>query len=197
MEETGEEYQIVPHMRIKELEKQVRNLKSDPLGASAEGSAMKESMDNLSKSMSGMVNLFKDASDSMKLEEKESDIIAQRIEPMAEKIDTLIEQNKKIAKGILAVADMVQEFMDKAKEEERHKHDELPRGPPPPRMEPNPSPRPMSFNPQPVPPGGIIPPPMPSAPGPMPPPGMAPHGPATIPPPPGGPTPAKKKGLFG
>ncbi len=202
MEESGEEYELVPHLRVKELEKQVRSLKADPIGSSASGTAMKESMDNLSKSMTGMVTLFKDAAEAMKMEEKESDIVTQKIDPLAEKIDTLIEQNKKIAKGILAVADMVQEFIEKEKSAPKPVV-QLPPGPAPPTM----AARPMAPQPGQAPPG--MAPPRPGAPpamgappqGMAPPAGMPPPGamppPATIPPPPGGPQPPKKKGLFG
>ncbi len=184
MEETGEEYQLVPHARVRELEKQVRELKADPIGSSSSGTAMKESIDGLSKSMTGMVNLFKDAADSMKMEEKESDIIVQKINPLTEKVDTLIEQNKKIAKGILAVADMVQEFIEKQKSEPAAQPIQLPPGPAPPTMAPRPMAPQQGYAPQRMaPPRGA--PPM----------GMPP--PAMIPPPPGGPQPPRKKGLFG
>jgi len=210
-EEQPEDYEIVPLKRVLELEKNVKGIRSDPLGSTAQGKEMVSSMRNLSKSMEGMVDLFRDAADSMKGEEAESELLSNKLDPLMEKLDKVIDQNTKIAKGILTVADMIKEDI-----EERKKialKQPLPPGPiPPPRLHgmgppPRPMPMPMPGQRSPPPmsqdellspaPGqapamgarGPLPPqgsrPMPPPQG-MPPPSGMPPPPGNIPPPPGG-----------
>jgi hypothetical protein len=65
--------------------------------------------------------LFRDAADAMKLEEKESDAIGKKISPMLDKLNTLIDQNEKIARGIVGVAEMVREDVRKQQQQPQEK----------------------------------------------------------------------------
>lgn len=69
--------------------------------------SLQDSILKLNQSIGELISIFKEASEQMKFEERETDIIAKKIDPLFEKIDVLIEQNQKIARGIVAVADMV------------------------------------------------------------------------------------------
>jgi len=140
-----EEYAIVSKKEFDKLRTELEKLKKNPLGGSKQGEDLQDSVDNLSTSLNSMMELFKEASDQMKIEEHDTDILGKKLDPLLEKVDTLIEQNQKIAKGIVAVADMVKEKL------ESH--------------EAKPEPEPMGLPPGPM--GGPLP-PGPPMPGPMP-----------------------------
>lgn len=104
-----EDYDIVPHKEVLELKKQVEEMKQHPFGTSHEGKDMLDAIKKLSDSMDRLTGLFEEAAEQMKLEEREAEMISKRIEPLFGQMNDLVEQNRKIAKGIIAVADMVKE----------------------------------------------------------------------------------------
>lgn len=185
-----DEYELMSHESVERLQEQLRKLKK---GGSV--SSLQASMDELNANIQRLLEVFREASRGVKAEDS--------------KINTLLEQNEKIARAILAVADMVQE-----------KSPEIPRTAP--RLTPieqKPFPSPMPFGqlpPSPFGPSGksSLPPlsdfdefPRPPQPpsrgaspsfGMMPPPPSMYPEPEELPPPPGylPPLPPKKKGLF-
>jgi len=182
-----EEYAIVSKKEFMKLKQELDKIKKNPLEGSPSGANLQDSIDNLNRSLTGMMELFKEASDELKIEERDTQIVAKKLDPISEKIETLIEQNQKIAKGIIAVADMVKEKLEEIEAKtsapqqvvpkEEKKKDLPPLGSTPPP--PPPMPSPGSFNPQAP---GRMPPPMPE-PEQMGPPGFDMPGP--MPPPPG------------
>ncbi len=117
---------------------------------------LQASIDKLNESITSLIGLFKEAADSLKMEEKEADIVANKIDPIMEKLDMVIEQNKKIARGIVAVADMMEERLPKLRGGEAPRPAPAPSmpammGPPPSAMGPQPGMRPMPLPPRPFP----------------------------------------------
>ena len=108
-DEPSEDYDIVPHKRLIELQRQVEDLKKNPYGSTDSGKKMMETMTSLTTSIDGLLTLFKDAAQEMRVEEHDVGILSKNMRPLMEKLDELIEQNKKIARGIIAIADMVKE----------------------------------------------------------------------------------------
>ncbi len=104
-----DEYTLLSSKEVSELKQDVGYLKKNPLGGSQSGKTLQESIDKLNESISELIEIFKEASDMMKAEERESDVIISRIAPIEKRLEELSDQNQKIAKGILAVADMVAE----------------------------------------------------------------------------------------
>ena len=106
--------------------------------AKDDDSDMKETMGDLSKNMHELVKIFKTASVQMEAEDQEQRIMSKQLGPLMEKIDMLIDQNRKIAKGIVTVADMMAE--QQARHQERHmmqgRRDPVPPPPPPPMSMP-------------------------------------------------------------
>ena len=95
--------------QLSNIKKQVEKLKkSTPVSASSV-QRITESVDQLTNSINSLIGMFKEAGEEINFEEKEKDIIEERLIPLEAKIDTLIEQNKKIAQGIVALADMLKE----------------------------------------------------------------------------------------
>jgi hypothetical protein len=168
-----DDYDLMPHRQINELKALVQNLKNKIDTASPK--ELIDSMYALTRSIDSMMNLFRQAADEMKYEEKE-EILSGGSEHKAinEKLDKVIEQNKIIADGMLAISDMVKDTTRKAK---------IPQHPPQPHFQP--SMRAPSFPPPKFEPSFNSAPPQPPTPGPMP-----------EPPLPGLGEESKKKGLF-
>ena len=106
---TDDDYTLLSSKEVSELKQDMEYLKKNPLGGSHSGKTLQESIDKLNESISELIEIFKEASDMMKAEERESDVIISRIAPIEKRLEELSDQNQKIAKGILAVPDMVAE----------------------------------------------------------------------------------------
>lgn len=165
-----EPYEILPYREVASLKKDIADLKQK-LGDNS-SSQLGDSIATLSRTMENMLNLFQAASEEMKIEESgagsdNSPLLTE----ISSKLDDLIEQNKAIAEGIVAVADMIKESHEEASEQEQ-----LPSGAPKfgqQFQQPPPQPAPQFGLPMPGPMGmrEQIPTPL----GPFPPPGPAPE----------------------
>ncbi len=193
-----ESYGIMPYSEISELKKQVKKLQEK---SSVGADELLSSVKNLTNNMDSMLHLFKTAADEMKIEEEEEKALSHQIKPLMDKIGEIIEQNKIIAEGMVAISDLVKEkFSEKMQEKVVAPKEEEPMVPEnPPHEEQKfpkmPPPQPAPFQ-RPPPLGRNMPPP----------PGMyPPRGPAiqdssiSIPPPPEpmlAEEPVKKRGFF-
>lgn len=133
-----EEYAIVSKKEFLALKKEIEKLKKNPLEGSDSGETLQSSIDNLNKSLNTMLEVFKQAADDLKLEEHEAETVGKQLGPMSEKLDTLIDQNQKIAKGLVTIADMVKEKLEEISEKAAER----------PRLPPLPAPKPAmpSYN---------------------------------------------------
>lgn len=104
-------YEIMPYKEIVNLKKQIDELKAKASEPSSR--EMLNSISSLAKNIDNMLQLFKAAAEDMKAEEGHADI-GETIAPLKDKIDMIVEQNKTIAEGMVAVADMVKDFIQKA-----------------------------------------------------------------------------------
>ena len=108
----GEEpYEIIPHKEIVDIRKQIQELKSK--GSDADSKPLLESVNKLTQQMNSMMGLFKTAAEDMRMEEKDEHFVAKKMEPLSEKLDEIMEQNRTIAEGMVAVADMIRESLEK------------------------------------------------------------------------------------
>ncbi len=101
-------YDLMPHKQIDELKKQMQELR--PKVDKSSSKEVINSMNSLTKSMDAMLRLFNEAAKELKTEEKES--------PINKKLDEIIDQNKTIAEGMVAISDMVKDFIEKQKKPE-------------------------------------------------------------------------------
>ncbi len=214
-----EEYELLPQKDVLKLKKEISKLRGKAPPEVKEEEKFErvlESMGSLSESIEGLNDIFQATAEEMKIEEKNEDLYMKKLEPLFDKVDKLVEQNEKIAKGMIAIADMVNEQKARMEDMEEHKPEkhheerkpvmspmsmpkipipqERPMPPPPPNMPP-PGPPPGPRGPMPPPPSPGAPPPGPR--GPMPP----PPGAGAPPPPPNmdlniAPPPVEKKGGF-
>lgn len=107
-------YEIMPYKEVVELKKQICDLQKR-MGDTSSKELM-VSMSSLTKSMNDMLKLFSTAAEEMKLEQREEHALTERMGPLLDKINNLEEQNKTIAEGLVAVADMVKDKKAKASE---------------------------------------------------------------------------------
>lgn len=112
----NDEYTLLSSKEVAELKQDVDYLKKNPLGGTKEGKTLMQAIEKLNESIEQLIEIFKEAGDQAKAEEREADIIVNKIEPIVRKLDELSDQNQKIAKGILAIVDMIA-----AREQERPK----------------------------------------------------------------------------
>jgi len=101
-----EPYDLMPHKDIVELKKQLQKLRSEKFSSNE----LTNSMDALTKSMDSMLKLFKEASEELKTEEREDTV--------NKKLNEIMEQNKVIADGMVAISDMVKNFIANQKKPE-------------------------------------------------------------------------------
>lgn len=96
----------LPFGRIEALKKEIESLKQKK-AVSAKSPDLMESMDKLTQTLNSFMAAFEEATEEMKLEEKEEELFTNELKPIHEKLDQVAEQNEKIAKGIIAVANML------------------------------------------------------------------------------------------
>jgi hypothetical protein len=175
-----DEYELFPVDEISKLKEELEGLKNKPLDQSSEGNNLLSAVTELNETMTNMMDLFKSASDNVKSE-------GSAHEKILDKLDKVVDQNTKIAKALIAIADLVK---GKEKPITRPSAPRISKpvigpdfgpGPAPPGLGPVPTP---SFGPGPMPP---LPEPSPINKG-FP---SLPSGPDVMPPPP-----PKKKGFF-
>ncbi len=110
-------YEIMPYKEIVALKKELESLKKKSGNTSSQD--LLNSMSKLTKSMDSMLQLFQTAAEEMKAEETTEEKFETKIKPLVNKIDEVIEQNKIIAEGMVAIADIVKGM---AKGHEKPKH---------------------------------------------------------------------------
>lgn len=109
----NDDYEFVPRESLDQLHSELNKLKKggaeDLVNRDEE---LHRSIKTLTHTLKGLIDVFHDASLEMKLEENESQVLKKRMDPIESKIDVLIEQNRKIAQGLIAITEAVQQKFD-------------------------------------------------------------------------------------
>ncbi|MBI2129202.1 hypothetical protein HYU07_03090 [Candidatus Woesearchaeota archaeon] len=113
MAEENEDYDLMPHRELMNLKRQVDEIKQNPIVNAPSGKELMNSVNDLNRSVGGLLELFKSATDEMRLEDKDQDLAVRKIDPILEKLDKVIEQNKLIAEGLVSISDMIEDFISK------------------------------------------------------------------------------------
>ena len=130
-----DDYELIPHQEILDLKKELEKLKISPTPES------RESMEKLTDAINNLLTLFKQAGAQMNIEEQEATLVEAKLKPLMDKIDQVLDQNQKIAEGVVTLAEMVKDLRDR--------RPSAPMMPPPrPMMRPM-SPPPSGFPPRP------------------------------------------------
>lgn len=140
-----DEYELLPHKEIEDLKDELAKLKEFEIAPSKK---LQVSLLELDTKLDKLIAIFEDATHEMRIEEGGLSF-TEKMKPLLEKMNKILEQNSEIASGILALADMVKEKQAPKMEEPRLE----PTPPMPMEME-----APMPMPPRRAPPVGPIPP---------------------------------------
>lgn len=99
-----DEYELVPHNQLEFLRQEVEKIKSNPFGDSHSSKDLLSSMSELNKNVAKLVAIFETANDEIVRDYKD--------QANTEKINKVMEQNEKLAKGIVAIADLLKELKE-------------------------------------------------------------------------------------
>ena len=141
-----EDYDVIPYKDISDLKRELEGMRGKKDISSKE---LYDAVQRLSKTISDMLEVFSAAAEQMKMEEREYELDTKKHEIIISKLDKLIEQNRTIAEGMVAIVDMIKEklVMPAKREEEFFKPKEEPRLFKP-QQEWQPRPEPSPFKPQ-------------------------------------------------
>lgn len=101
-----EDYGVVPYRDLSELKTQLEGIQSKKDVSTKD---LHDAVAKLAQSMSDMIGIFGAAAEQLKLEEKEREAEMKKHELIAAKLDKLLDQNKTIAEGMVAVVEMMKE----------------------------------------------------------------------------------------
>jgi hypothetical protein len=108
----GDEYELVPYKEIQDLKEELKKLKDVPIPSSKK---LQVSMDDLASKIDRMTAIFEEAGHEIKTEEGGL-TFQEKMKPLFEKMNKVLEQNSEIAKGIVAVADLINELKSRLDE---------------------------------------------------------------------------------
>ena len=100
------EYELIPHKEIRELKEELQKLREFPAGP---GTKLQISLDELSKKTDRMIEIFDEAFHEITTEEGGLSF-KEKMQPLTDKMNKVLEQNAEIASGIVALADIMTEL---------------------------------------------------------------------------------------
>ncbi|MCK4670804.1 MAG: hypothetical protein KAT43_06385 [Nanoarchaeota archaeon] len=101
-----EDYEIVSHRDVRKLKTELKALKE---GKGADIIGLRDHLEELTERIDAMIDIFESAAAELREEDKEAEIIAKKIDPIFARLDSVDEQNKKIAHGLVAINEIVEE----------------------------------------------------------------------------------------
>lgn len=96
-----DEFELVPRAQLEYLRSEVERIKRNPFGDTRSSKDLLASMDSLNANVEKLVRIFETASDDIIRDYKDG--------ANTEKINRMLDQNERLAKGIVAIAELVQE----------------------------------------------------------------------------------------
>ncbi|MBW3012976.1 hypothetical protein KY325_00375 [Candidatus Woesearchaeota archaeon] len=101
-----DEYEILSRHELKRLRDEVKALKD---GGKADTSDLLKAIEELNEKLQQMIEIFDSASQDLREEDTESELVETKIDPILQRISGIEEQNQKIAEGLVAINDIVEE----------------------------------------------------------------------------------------
>ena len=101
----ADEYELLPHREIEELKEELSKLKEFEIAPSKK---LHVSLLELNTKLDKLIMIFEDATHELRMEEGGLSF-TEKMRPLLEKMNKILEQNAEIASGILALADIVKE----------------------------------------------------------------------------------------
>ncbi len=104
----GEDYEILPQKEISELKDELRKLKEFEITPSKK---MQVSLVEVNNKLDKLLSIFEEAMTALQIEEGGLSF-KEKMHPVVEKMNKVLEQNSEIAQGIVAVADLVKDLRE-------------------------------------------------------------------------------------
>lgn len=103
-----EDYEIIAEKEVKDLRDELKKAKEFEIAPSKR---MHISINELNNKLDKLIAIFDETSRNLKTEEGGLSF-QEKMRPLAEKMNKILEQNSEIAEGIVALADLVKDFRD-------------------------------------------------------------------------------------
>jgi len=104
----GEEYEILPQKEIAELKEELRKLKEFEITPTKK---LQVSLVEVNNKLDKLLSIFEEAMTALQVEEGGLSF-KEKMRPLVEKMNKILEQNSEIAQGIVAVADLVRNLRE-------------------------------------------------------------------------------------
>lgn len=108
--EENEEYELIPHEELEAIKAEIRKAKE----AGEQPKKLAALISDLSYKIDRLLAIFEDAMRAIKIEEGGL-TFEERMRPIVERMNKILEQNSEIAAGIVAISDMIKEINEKLK----------------------------------------------------------------------------------
>ena len=105
-QEAGEEYEILPHKELHELREELGKLKERPTDRT-----LQISMVELASKLDRMMDIFEEAQEMIRVEEGAL-TFQEKMRPLLERMDKVLQQNSQIAEGIVGLHDLIMDMRD-------------------------------------------------------------------------------------
>jgi hypothetical protein len=107
----ADEYELVPRNQLEYLRREVEQIKRNPFGDSKSSKDLLSSMDALNRNIEKFVAILESANDEIVRDYKDKS--------NAERMNRLLDQNEKLAKGIVAIAELLKELKELREERQQ------------------------------------------------------------------------------
>ncbi len=104
----NEEYEVLPHQLLADLKTEVEALKKKLTQPDAKANELILEIESLKDSVHELTTIFQRA-----LEETKEEDLAKVIKTVNERLDTVVAQNETIARGMIAISDKVDDWINK------------------------------------------------------------------------------------
>lgn len=106
MANDSEEYELLPHKEIEELKEELAKLKEFEITPTKK---LRVSLVELNSKLDKLLDIFEDAMRQVQIEEGGM-TFHEKMKPIADKMNKILDQNAQIAEGIVTMADMIKEM---------------------------------------------------------------------------------------
>jgi DNA repair ATPase RecN len=105
------------------------------------------SANELAKALNSLTRIFEEASEDLKMDTHDAVLVSEKLEKIQSRLEKVEIQNEKIAKGIVALADMLEEMNSRVSRPPQQYSRPMSSAPPSPVSPGSPAPRPLpSYN---------------------------------------------------
>ncbi|MFQ5620808.1 MAG: hypothetical protein ACE5FT_03120 [Candidatus Nanoarchaeia archaeon] len=105
-EKAGDDYELLPHKELQELRDELNKLKQQPTEKT-----LQISMVELASKLDRMMEIFEEAQEMIRVEEGAL-TFQEKMRPLMERMEKVLQQNSQIAEGIVGLHDLIMDMRD-------------------------------------------------------------------------------------